>query len=406
MRGFALFGILLVNMDAYAWPITENRLGWYDSVYAADRVAGWLIRLLAQGKFFTLFSLLFGIGLAIQMTRAEARGARFLPTYLRRLVVLLGFGLLHINLLWAGDILTDYAILGLALLLFRRCRPVVLIRWSAAALAVSVALTTLLVWPVSGLTDAWFGSSAPPPAASARDQDRSGSAPRSVLAEADRTHRAIDIYRRGTFAEMRALRLLEVRELQLGGITFEPIAFAMFLLGLSVGRSRILETIPEHLPRLARFGVWGAGVGVAANLAFALLGDHALGTPTVFADWAGGIGFIIGGPVLMLTYAAGLVVLLQRPVWRARFAALAAAGRMPLTNYLMQSVICTTIFYGYGFRLFGRVGIAAGVGLAVAIYLGQIGLSVWWIRRFEFGPLEWVWRALSYGHRISDASLR
>jgi uncharacterized protein len=200
---------------------------------------------------------------------------------------------------------------------------------------------------------------------------------------------------------MRAMRLREQRALQLSGIIFEPIAFAMFLLGLAIGRARIAESLSTSLPSIRRLGVWAAGVGVLASLAFVTTEDGAWKAPFAAADWLSGVGFVIGGPSLMLAYAAGLIVLLQRPVWRERLAPLAAAGRMPLTNYLMQSVICTTIFYGYGLGLFGRIGVAAGLALSVVIFAAQVMLSVWWFRRFEFGALEWIWRKLAYAGTFS-----
>jgi uncharacterized protein len=200
---------------------------------------------------------------------------------------------------------------------------------------------------------------------------------------------------------MRAMRLREQRALQLSGIIFEPIAFAMFLLGLAIGRARIVWSLSTSLPSIRRLGVWAAGIGVLANLAFVTMEDGAWKAPVPAADWLSGVGFVIGGPSLMLAYAAGLIVLLQRPVWRGRLAPLAAAGRMPLTNYLMQSVICTTIFYGYGLGLFGRIGVAAGLALSLAIFAAQVVLSVWWFRRFEFGALEWVWRRLAYAGTFS-----
>jgi uncharacterized protein len=392
LRGFALLGILLVNMDGFAWPITENRLGWRDSVNVADQMAGWLIRFLAQGKFFTLFSLLFGLGFAVQMSRAESRGASFLPTYLRRVAVLFAFGLLHINLLWAGDILTDYAILGCLLLLFRKCRPVVLVRWAAVALALPI----LLISFAAVLAVPLFGA-----------PDESPVAP-SVSAEGgvSRSHRAVEIYQRGSFAEMRAQRLREVRALQVGGIVFEPIVFAMFLLGLALGRARVPERIAELMPRIRRLATRAAAIGVAANLIFVMFEDRAWAEASSSAEWISEIGFIIGGPTMMIAYAAGITVLLQAPGWARRLAPLAATGRMPLTNYLAQSVICTTIFNGYGLGLFARIGVAAGIVLAIAIFAAQVAFSSWWFTRFQFGPLEWIWRALTYGPRVGSTLAR
>lgn len=111
------------------------------------------------------------------------------------------------------------------------------------------------------------------------------------------------------------------------------------------------------------------------------------------------LGYALGGLALALWYASAVVLLVERPAWRRRLAPLAAAGRMALTNYLLQSLVCTTLFYSYGLGLYGRVGPAGGLLLTLAIFGGQLAFSAWWLRRFRFGPVEWLWRTLTYGRR-------
>lgn len=123
LRGFALFGILFVNMPAFSQPFQALLFPMSPAALWYDHAARWLIHFLGEGKFYTLFSLLFGLGFTLQMERIESRGGRFVLFYLRRLLVLLGIGIVHAFLIWAGDILILYALLGLLLLLFRSARP-------------------------------------------------------------------------------------------------------------------------------------------------------------------------------------------------------------------------------------------------------------------------------------------
>jgi uncharacterized protein len=122
-------------------------------------------------------------------------------------------------------------------------------------------------------------------------------------------------------------------------------------------------------------------------------------TGSPLADLAGSVGFEVGAPALSIAYMSAITLLAEREVWRRRLTPLAAVGRTALSNYLLQSLICTTIFYSYGLGLFGKVGPAAGTALAVVIYAVQVPLSGWWLRRFEFGPMEWLWRSLTYMKR-------
>jgi len=144
---------------------------------------------------------------------------------------------------------------------------------------------------------------------------------------------------------------------------------------------------------------WGLGLGLSGNFGFIVTADWSDPVLPSVMGLVETVFFVIGAPALSLFYAAAILLLVQREGWQKRLAPLAAVGRMALSNYLLQSVICTTIFYSYGLGLYGRVGPAVGVGLTVVIFLIQIILSVWWLRRFQFGPMEWVWRSLTYCKR-------
>jgi uncharacterized protein len=171
------------------------------------------------------------------------------------------------------------------------------------------------------------------------------------------------------------------------------------VIGFIAGRRRFFQDIPGHLPIIRKITWWSGGIGLAVAAAFAT-------GRLLVPRGEGGINALemvmpvlrtLNGPILCAFYMGVVVLLAQRPAWRAAMSPLASVGRMPLTNYLMQSVIATTLFYGYAFGLYYRIGPAVGVVIAFAIYAVQVAYSAWWMARFRFGPMEWLWRTLTYG---------
>jgi uncharacterized protein len=386
VRGFALFGILAVNMAYFSHPIYSLLGGLHIGATPADRAVEWLIRFLADGKFYSLFSLLFGLGLALQMERAEARGAAFAPLYARRLGVLLLIGLAHAFLVWTGDILVIYALLGFVLLLFRKRSPRALLIWAGVFIALPILFMAL---SVASLELARFS-----PEATA-EIERSVAETKADYAA--RAAQATLVYAKGDYLQITAQRARDLAFIAPFTLFFAPSILAMFLLGLYAGRRRIAQDIAGHRPFIRRAAIWGLALGLPLNLVYAATGEAASRTiPTTLTE-IGVIAWGLGAPALSIGYAAALTLLAQRDRWRRRLAPLAAAGRMALSNYLLQSLVCTFIFYSYGLGLFGQVGAAAGLALTIVIYALQLPLSVWWLRRFQYGPAEWLWRSLTYG---------
>lgn len=386
LRGFALFGILLVNMELFAHPpqlVVMPR----EAASAIDSAAAWLVRFVAEGKFYSLFSLLFGLGFALQMTRAEDKGARFAPLYLRRLVILLGIGLIHAFFISVGDILAAYALLGFALLLFRKAKPKTLLIWAVILLTLPILFYALGVGAIE------LGRSAGPEIAA--EIDRSFAEQRAAyLTEIERAYR---VYADGNFAEITAQRAQDMLFRGLGSLFLAPSIFAMFLIGLWFARRGLFQNIEANLPFFRRLLWWGLAVGVVGNFIYASLMGPSLPrfipTPTLLIAT---LGQTVGAPALCLFYVAALTLLARQPAWQQRLRPLALTGRMALSNYLGQSIICTLIFYGYGLGLFGQVGKAPGLLLVVVIYTAQVLISAWWMQRFQFGPAEWLWRTLTY----------
>jgi len=389
LRGYALFGVLLINMRNFDVPGQE----WTGTV---DQVALWLTIALGDSKFWTLFSFLFGLGFALQLERAQARGVPFLRLYLRRLGVLLIFGTLH-HLIYGGDILFDYAVAGFLLPLFHA----------------SSIKTILLVASVSFVIPmVQFGLDVRArELARVNPQVAQLAAREAAQREAQRVvgrEEFLRLVTRGSFREYVAYRaqVFARRYASLdaylwrpggpGGILGGP--FPLFLLGLYFGRRRVFQDLPSYLPYVRKALPWGAGLGLAGTLV-SVAGQW----PTQAVPYSQstrhftGILWFVGTPALSFSYAAAMILLVQKEVWMKRLAPLAAIGRMALTNYLLQSLIFTTLFFGYGLGLYGAIGPALNVAVTLLIYTIQAALSVWWLGRFRFGPAEWLWRSLTYG---------
>ena len=373
LRGVAILGILIVNMQLFSMPEGLPVAG------TAER----LIYFFAQEKFKALFSFLFGLGLAVQMMRAQARGAHFLPLYARRLGVLFLIGVAHFLLVWDGDILHDYALLGCVLLLFRSSSPKTLLVGAGGLLAIPMlfyGITTYssITGHVSPQMKEWITY-------------ENG-------AEDDGTSDDVsDTHSRGSYTDMITLRASELPR-DMSPDTDDAYVLALFLLGLYAGRRRIFHDVSAHLPFIRRVQRWGLIIGVAGNAALAAGGSFDP-SPMSVTQNVGRLCLVVAAPALMLFYASTIILLTQRETWRRRLAPLAAVGRTALSNYLLQSLICTTIFYSYGLALFGKVSPSLGLLFTITIFLIQIPLSVWWLRRFQFGPIEWLWRSLTYWQR-------
>jgi uncharacterized protein len=372
LRGFAVFGILVANMASYS----GQRVNMGNVSDPIDKGVLLLIQFLITAKFYSLFSFLFGWGMAVQMRRALAKGRRFAPVFVRRMLILLAFGVLHGVLIWTGDILTLYAVLGLLLLLFRKRSEKFILAAVLAVLLFSILLT--LPWkPVEAFTDVYR--------AATEFMRYNANDPNS--------------YANGSYAQITRLRLQDYLWANSNFIFYFGNVFGMFLLGLYTGKRRIFENIDRHQTLLRRILIAGFVIGVSFN---GLLVWQILHPSWQAGDYQRTLLVALrtfGAPALMLFYVSGFILLSQNKNWRARIEPLSAVGRMALSNYLLQSVVATLIFYNYGLGLYGEITPTVGLILTLLIYLSQIRLSAWWFSRYQFGPLEWVWRTLTYGKR-------
>jgi uncharacterized protein len=381
LRGFALLGILLVNFEFFNRAILNIVQGADPTLAGLDRAVDWWTMALAEGKFYALFSVLFGAGFALMWERAVAAGRGFHWTYVRRLFVLGLFGLLHGSLIWAGDILLVYALTGFAMmLLFRKTPQSRLPKWMVVFLAVPV----LLNWFFWGALELSRGD----PAAHAQfvaELQQQEQYFQALVAQAE------IVYATGSFAEVTAQRFNDLLML----ISFAPFwvfpVMGYFLLGRWLLVSGRLKAPEQHAGFFRAWSRWGLLAGLALSvIATGLMYPQPLHMPSMELA-IGATLMAIGAPMLMLGYLGQVIRNQERLRW------LAPAGRMALSNYLLQSLVWTMVFFGYGVGLWGAVPRALQPVLVVGFFGAQVAFSHWWLKRFRFGPAEWVWRGLTYG---------
>jgi uncharacterized protein len=358
------------------------------------------MRFFFETKSWRLFSFLFGLGFALQLIRAEARGRSFWPTYFRRLAVLFVIGMAH-ALFYDGDILMYYAMLGALLAAFQKVPP----RW-----LLGLAIVLLAVFPVGGAMKSLLSEDVAPHVATASRLEKAQEKNEERL----RTHPHAVGSITDVMAENSKTIPPDLREYPLdaeGTLAY----FAMFLMGLYVGRRNIVQDIEGKLPMIRSVARWGLGLGIASMmvervLAFAwgydVWGDRGANVPLEFV---GDVLFAYGSTALSFGYAAGIVVLSVSAKFRVLVTPFGPIGRLALSVYLTQTLAFTTLFYGYGFGFVFRMGPAAVTACAVLIFAIQVVICTWWVRRYRFGPAEWVWRGLTYGRfpamRLRSASL-
>jgi len=515
VRGFALLGIFLMNIEWFNRPIAAFNEGIPRGLTAPDWLASWFIAYFVAGKFWTIFSLLFGMGFAVMLTRAERAGREFTKVYLRRILALAVFGAVHFIYVWEGDILFSYAVGALALLivLYGRTWPILItcavlvglgfipdadgffrvagglaatgmlalylrgerrLAWRGismpvfcfilllAGAAVSVAAVVFWLLPdgpieprlpmsvfgpllfVTGWLSWKYHEPAekrslrmavsiyvfagvamtamslvqhitPDPLATVASADKKPAAsaekPKKTKEErvaemkAEREKRLkeqatkkveeVKIFSSGRYLDTVGWRARQFVEKAADDTGFAVVLVSMFLLGTSFVRSGVMEDTAKHLAFFRKLALYGLPVGIGLGL---LTGFIAMShTPGERYDgWGIARGLLmLGNLPACLGYVGLVVTMLHSRTVLSRIRVLAPLGRMALTNYLMQSLICMSVFYGFGL---GRWGLprAQQVLFVAVVYAAQIAFSHWWLARFRYGPMEWLWRGFTY----------
>lgn len=379
LRGVALLGILVVNIQSFSMISAAylNPAAYGD--LSGVHYGAWLVtHVLFEQKFMTIFSLLFGAGIALMADRREARGLSAGAIHYRRMAWLTIFGLLHAHLLWFGDILYFYGICGMLVYPLRRLPRRVLLVAGLGSLAVASMLfvvsgASMTYWPAEQL-EAFERDWLPDP---------------QVVDEELATYR-------GTWLTQMTHRVPTA-------LSFETLIFltwglwragGLMLIGMALFRERVFSA-----ERSRSFYLSLIGAGLAAGLPLVLIGvvlNQRAGWVATYSLFFGSQFNYWGSVPVSLGYVGATMLVCQTGLVPRLSAALAAVGRTALSNYLLQTVICTTLFYGHGFGLFGSVERGGQILIVVAVWIVQLALAPLWLAHFRFGPAEWFWRALTY----------
>ncbi|MEG7381529.1 DUF418 domain-containing protein [Bacillus subtilis] len=372
LRGMAIFGILFVNLAHFSYPdMYLSMLGkenfFTEKWSEADFVVTEILKFFIQTKCILLFSFLFGFGMVVMMERAVSKGKRFVPLYARRLTALLLIGTVHAFWIWDGDILTEYALLGFVLLLFRKAKPKTLLIW---------AVSLYLLFTIPFILTSFY---------QANGQEW-------TQAVTQQAQQALHAYGSGSLKEIAEQRVHDrlVYMSSNGMLTYNPISFffasipyfSMFLLGAAAAKSRYLHEPGKHHKGLKRVWMAGLVIGISAQVLYRVTDRQ--------------VFLLIGAPFLMFFYVTTVVYLYHKTRVKTVLQSFSAVGRMAFTNYLMQSIVCTWIFYHYGLGLYGKVYPAVGVLITIAVCAIQMAFSHLWLGVFRMGPFEWLWRSATY----------
>lgn len=383
IRGFALLGIFIMNMPLFNTSFFAGADGTRLWPQWWNRSAEIIRDVIFSGKFNSMFSMLFAIGFTMQLERLLQREPdRAVGIYARRIFWLLVFGILHACIFWTGDVLHMYALLGFVLLALRKVPDRYIVLLIAACLsypAIAGIIRLMVIEP--------------------QDIERLSSAMQQWQA-ADNA-----VYGHGTFLET----VRRNTQAMIVHYTYPQMRWSVFggyiqilttmLLGLLLGRHHFFQNIASHLPLVRRVQWWALGGGLACGVVYGTW-EATVVDPMQPSPWriVASMCYALCRIGIMIFYVCAIIRGMQSETWRRRFSPITLAGRMPLTNYLMQTLIGTFLFYHWGLGLWGTVSPALGMVLAVAIFfIVQVPLTQLWLTNFQIGPMEYLWRLLTYG---------
>jgi len=364
-RGFAILGIFIVNIGAFSAPYFLH--GGAEEVWNKDldQVTMAVIDMFFQASFYPLFSILFGFGIQMIRDRLVARNIHVYDFLTRRLIILIVFGIFHAFVIWHGDILLSYGMIGLLSLTLLRVSDNSLLIWAFTLLGGSTVLLSFALFSV---------------------RDDLGGFNQAAISHAIESYQSSNLltiwsqnYQDWLFAN--------------GGISFLFLIVTLlplFLIGMFLARKRWLhepDTYASVLKKLWIISFIGfIGLKVVPYL---------FGNPL----WFSYLQDNIGGSLSAIFYILSITLLARSKIGLTLIQPFTAVGRMALTNYLSQSILSFFLFYGIGFGLYGSIRPIVGVGMVLFVFVLQVIISNWWFTKFCFGPLEWLWRSLTYKQR-------
>lgn len=364
IRGFALFGVLLVNLTMIDETLFSRQSSPFAYENLLERLFAILLDIFATGKFYSLFAILFGIGSVIFMQKFETdqEGVRF---YKKRLFILFVIGIFHLVFVWYGDILHVYAIAGFIMMSKRHLTAKHLFIWSI----VSFAISTVLFSTMMG--------------------DGQVTPEINTIVE-----NSLVVYRQSNYLEFLKYRMTwELPVILINLIIVLPKIFALFFLGAAIGKINVFQkstVMKGYLNKTFKFSLIASVVFSSSYMIFSsgVLGNNMLGISVVFSELLTISGALFYGSVIMLLTSKNGFLKKMRP--------LASVGKMALTNYLAQTIFFTTLLYGYGVGLFQKLPIWSYLPLALVFFVCQMVISSIWLRRYKQGPVEFIWRKFTY----------
>jgi len=453
IRGLALVGILLMNIEWFNRAIAS--LGSQDtSLTGLDHAVAWLIRCFVEGKFYTLFALLFGMGFAVMLLRAKEAGRPFGVWVSRRMIILIIFGMLHMIFFWGGDILHSYGFAGLLLLAWvtllkqerfqRYDNPKSFFKLALVWLFVPIFISVLngigfgLSHDTQDLTAQWHKqiqvaervkaiNLAHEKRSETRAEKTALTAVNETIETANVTDESFELVEQelierqaqAIVTQQQAIKIDELAEIRAFTqksywqatkfrLNFAlymlmltvPFSFMMlmplFILGYWLVSSGIMKNYQQHVGIFKVMAWISMSLGTVLEVAGLLVAQHPVANQVTLLQAVGETIFYIGQLVMTAGYFSLIMYLLADEKWHMRLTVFSPMGRMALTNYIMQSVILSSIFYGYAGGYFGEISRAPQMLLVFAIVVFQLLFSRWWLNNYAFGPLEWLWRCLSY----------
>jgi uncharacterized protein len=390
LRGFALAGVCLVNVFE-SGTIAPG---------AEQSVIGNAVNFLAEGSFYPLFSLLFGLGFALQMARFKGGGGSFVRYYIQRSMALVAIGVASFVFILGNPILIRYGILALFLLLF--------VKASGRTILIASACTLLIVLGQGAARQAWRDHARSDPTTAATLARRESVTRADAAQVGALTTRALT---EGTYGDIVAARWLNVQRL-LRNPWFHAGSrnlsmFMLFLLGMFIARIGLVTSPTVDRAVLLRMALVGFGIGIAGNIVLLGLPTWLRGRDAFVQLWTNDVTYYIANPALGLAYGALLMRVRETSIWSRPVRQLAWAGRMALTNFLLQFVFLLGLFYLKRAHVIEHTSAAMAVVLSAVVFAMQVVLSRWWLSRFRYGPAEWLWRVLTFGRlrRTNDVQL-
>ncbi|MFA9560290.1 DUF418 domain-containing protein [Evansella sp. AB-rgal1] len=376
LRGFALLGILLVNMFVFQYGMVGMEYIPSQVTSGLDLISYQFINWFFQGSYYPIFSMLFAFGAVMIWERSQVKQRPFYLLFSRRLLILLALGFVHAYFIWDGDILLTYAITGFLFIFFVKRKAKTLLIWAISL----ITLINLIGIIPSGDEEVTFESYVE------YEQNMLATGTYSDIVH----HRfTANPYSKVDYG----IELSELeREITAAIVSIFSFilmiaqTFSLFLVGGYIAKKRWIHEPDTYRSVLVKITWIAIPLGLLLKTGMVFTLNESLEF----------LAYFLGGPLLALGYIAGFCLLFFNRGSIKLVRGFGYVGRMALSNYLVQSIVMTTIFYGYGFGLFGKIGTFLGILLAIVLFVIQMIISRWWLNRYQFGPMEWMWRIGTY----------